>query len=259
MLPGFRIAFATVLLTVSVLIFGLGAAALLRASYDHFVDLSSAQLTRESTVARDQRARQTTLALLRVEMAEQADAANTPAALDAAVNVVAPEPAPPVVAAIPASVTATEDPIVATRPDGRASKVLPSERPNVTTSDGIQVATIESAVREPARAEDVASRPSDLALGCLPTTFLGTGAQVALLVDPTPARADVSQQGRYVAAETTAKATRSGKSAIHRARRARLHYARLRRHRMAMRAQVIAAPPLGRAQRQPDPFLGFGR
>ena len=41
MLPGFRILFASVVLSVSILIFGLGAAALLRAAHEEFVKLPS--------------------------------------------------------------------------------------------------------------------------------------------------------------------------------------------------------------------------
>ncbi|HEX7789551.1 MAG TPA: hypothetical protein VF467_03385, partial [Afipia sp.] len=41
MLPGFRFLFATIVLAVSVLIFGLGAAALLRAAHEEFASLPS--------------------------------------------------------------------------------------------------------------------------------------------------------------------------------------------------------------------------
>ncbi len=72
MLPGFRFLFATILLSVSVLVFGLGAAALLRAAHDNFAGLPSAKIMREAAVAHDQENRKATLAMLRVEMiAEQ--------------------------------------------------------------------------------------------------------------------------------------------------------------------------------------------
>lgn len=44
MLPGFRILFATTVLAISILVFGLGAAALLRAAHEEFASLSSSRL-----------------------------------------------------------------------------------------------------------------------------------------------------------------------------------------------------------------------
>ena len=47
MLPGFRFLFATVVLAVSVLVFGLGAAALLRAAHEEFASLPSWRLAQQ--------------------------------------------------------------------------------------------------------------------------------------------------------------------------------------------------------------------
>ena len=41
MLPGFRFLFAAIALSVSILVFGLGAAALLRAAHEEFASYSS--------------------------------------------------------------------------------------------------------------------------------------------------------------------------------------------------------------------------
>jgi len=66
MLPGFRFLFATIVLAVSVLIFGLGAAALLRASHEEFASLPSWRPTQAPSFAlRTESA--PTLAMLRVE------------------------------------------------------------------------------------------------------------------------------------------------------------------------------------------------
>ena len=51
MLPGFRFLFATVVLAVSVLVFGLGAAALLRAAHEDFVNLPSWRLAQQPVLA----------------------------------------------------------------------------------------------------------------------------------------------------------------------------------------------------------------
>lgn len=47
MLPGFRILFATTVLAISILVFGLGAAALLRAAHEEFASLPSWRLAQQ--------------------------------------------------------------------------------------------------------------------------------------------------------------------------------------------------------------------
>lgn len=67
MLPGFRILFATTVLAISVLIFGLGAAALLRAAHDEFASLPSWRLAQQPMLAPQFEISGPTLAMLRVE------------------------------------------------------------------------------------------------------------------------------------------------------------------------------------------------
>lgn len=67
MLPGFRILFATTVLAISVLIFGLGAAALLRAAHDEFASLPSWRLAQQPMLAQQFEISGPTLAMLRVE------------------------------------------------------------------------------------------------------------------------------------------------------------------------------------------------
>lgn len=66
MLPGFRFLFAATLLTVSLLVFGLGAAALLRASHEQFVSLPK-QAIPAPIFAQTADAALPTLSMLRVE------------------------------------------------------------------------------------------------------------------------------------------------------------------------------------------------
>ena len=66
MLPGFRFLFAAIVLSLSVLIFGLGAAALLRAAHEQFASVPSRRPLPEPVFAR-QNDSPPTLALLRVE------------------------------------------------------------------------------------------------------------------------------------------------------------------------------------------------
>ena len=67
MLPGFRFLFAAVILSMSVLIFGLGAAALLRAAHEEFASMPSRRAPAEQVFARQNDAPPPTLALLRFE------------------------------------------------------------------------------------------------------------------------------------------------------------------------------------------------
>src|SRR3984885_11596049 len=66
MLPGFRFLFAAIVLSTSMLIFGLGAAALLRAAHEEFASIPSRRAPPETLFAqRDDAA--PTLALVRIE------------------------------------------------------------------------------------------------------------------------------------------------------------------------------------------------
>jgi hypothetical protein len=67
MLPGFRFLFAATVLSVSVLIFGLGAAALLRAAHEQFVSIPQRRAPAEPVFARRDEPLPPTLALLRLE------------------------------------------------------------------------------------------------------------------------------------------------------------------------------------------------
>jgi hypothetical protein len=67
MLPGFRFLFAAIVLSMSVLIFGLGAAALLRAAHEQFASIPARRATPEPVFAQPSEPPIPTLALLRFE------------------------------------------------------------------------------------------------------------------------------------------------------------------------------------------------
>lgn len=67
MLPGFRFLFAAITLSLSILVFGLGAAALLRAAHEQFASMPSRRATPEPVFAQQSEAPAPTLALLRVD------------------------------------------------------------------------------------------------------------------------------------------------------------------------------------------------
>jgi hypothetical protein len=67
MLPGFRFLFAAIVLSMSILIFGLGAAALLRAAHEEFASAPPWHATPETIFAQQSEATRPVLAMLRVE------------------------------------------------------------------------------------------------------------------------------------------------------------------------------------------------
>jgi hypothetical protein len=67
MLPGFRFLFAAIVLSMSILVFGLGAAALLRAAHEEFASNPSWRAPPETIFAQQAEATKPVLAMLRIE------------------------------------------------------------------------------------------------------------------------------------------------------------------------------------------------
>ena len=67
MLPGFRFLFAAIALSMSILVFGLGAAALLHAAHEQFASDTSLRTAPETTFAQPSEPTKPVLAVLRVE------------------------------------------------------------------------------------------------------------------------------------------------------------------------------------------------
>ena len=82
MLPGFRFLFAATFLTLSILVFGLGAAALLRAAHEQFATNPSWHAAPEATFAQQVEPARPVLAMLRVgtPAADQKASGDTPGA-----------------------------------------------------------------------------------------------------------------------------------------------------------------------------------
>jgi hypothetical protein len=96
MLPGFRFLFAAIVLSMSILVFGLGAAALLRAAHEEFASNPSWHAHPETMFARQAEATRPVLAMLRIEppAAEQKAPHGGPAVAAAAAEPAAFAPAP---------------------------------------------------------------------------------------------------------------------------------------------------------------------
>ena len=161
MLPGFRFLFAATLLSLSVLVFGLGAAALLRAAHEEIASTPARQTPREPVFAQPAEAPQPTLALLRFDppAAEKA-----PAELPTASEPSAPDPAAtPPVATAPAEAeqTAALKPEETAKPDEPAKPEAPA--PQSAEPAPAPVETTAAPAEAPAP-------PADVKLAAIPDT-----------------------------------------------------------------------------------------
>ena len=168
MLPGFRFLFAAIVLSMSVLVFGLGAAALLRASHEQFASIPSRRPPPEPVFVRQNEPPMPTLALLRVEpdVAEKAPdnvaATNIETVTPAAQAPEAPPAEPEKTAAlkldepvklnevVPAETVKAEIPAAKTRP---AVQAAPAEIPAAETPAAKEVEA--PAAKTPAENEEV--------------------------------------------------------------------------------------------------------
>jgi hypothetical protein len=106
MLPGFRFLFAAIVLSMSILVFGLGAAALLRAAHEEFASTPPWHATPETIFAQQSETARPVLAMLRVEppATEPKAADNVPTATapaePAAIAATPAEPEPERIAAL---------------------------------------------------------------------------------------------------------------------------------------------------------------
>lgn len=173
MLPGFRFLFAAIVLSMSVLVFGLGAAALLRASHEQFASLPSRRPPPEPVFVRQNEPPMPTLALLRVEpdVAEKAPdnvaATNIETVTPAAQAPEAPPAEPEKTAAlkldepvqlneaVPAETVKAEIPAAETIP---AVQAAPAEMPAAETPAAKEVET--PAANEQVKLAAIAERPA---------------------------------------------------------------------------------------------------
>jgi hypothetical protein len=127
MLPGFRFLFAAIVLSMSVLVFGLGAAALLRAAHETFASTPSWHTSPETTFAQPSDASRPVLSMLRVDppVAEKAPD-NAPAVTAAPVATAPSEPVATAPTPPPEQATTTPPPA---EPEQRVATLQPVDSP----------------------------------------------------------------------------------------------------------------------------------
>ena len=159
MLPGIRFLLAAIVLSISILTFGLGAAALLRAAHEEVASAPTRRVMPDPVFAQQAEPPAATLAMLRVEPAAPEKAPDTP---PAAIPV--PEPAPE---AVPVPKVEAEK-LAALKPDDVApaetAKPEPAATPEVVTkSEVVATETALPAAVEPAPAAEAKLAALDVA------------------------------------------------------------------------------------------------
>jgi hypothetical protein len=154
MLPGFRFLFAAIVLSISLLVFGLGAAALLRAAHEEFASNPSWHAVPEAMVAQQGEATRPVLAMLRVEprLAEPKASANVPAAAAEPAAIAPPPAGPEQIAApkpeeeeeaVPAEAAKPDTPVAESPAQSEAAAPAPADVP--AAADDTKTATSATA------------------------------------------------------------------------------------------------------------------
>jgi hypothetical protein len=253
MLPGFRFLFAAIVLSLSILVFGLGAAALLRAAHEEFASTPAWRNAPEMVFAQPVETTRPVLALLRVDTPVVEKSADTTPA-DAVPAATTPAPAEPErIAALKPEASpepAQPDAIVAERPAQNEAASAPAE-PSVAVAETetAETKTAETQIADtrlamsgdnaspvtPATSEPVAPPASPEAT--IAATKIATLGWPAVSIEtPRPVKAEGAKKD----------SAKTGSNII----KKRQHARRAARRRLAARARLTAQLPL----QQVDPF-----
>ena len=231
MLPGFRFLFTAIVLSMSILVFGLGAAALLRAAHEEFASLPTRRATPEPMFARLNDGPPPTLALLRVDtpdIVQPTENAPDAAVPEGAIDIPAPAEPEDLAALKPAEEPVQVEAAKPETPAKEASAETSIAPPSATTTDApianaeVQIAAV-AATPEPAAATPPATSPEPAAdipsfEGSIATTLIATLGGPAVIVDEKKADA---KPDRSVLRQRAAQRARERRRMIA-ARRARL-------------------------------------
>jgi hypothetical protein len=258
MLPGFRFLFTAIVLSMSVLIFGLGAAALLRAAHEEFANLPSRRATPEPMFARLNDGPPPTLALLRVDPpVTEKPAENVPAAVPEATTDV-PSPAGQTPDARPAepeklaALTPAEPmQFEAAKPEEPA-KEASAETPVAQAAAEAPVSAEVKVAAIPDMTEPAAATPPPLAPDIYSFEGNAAAARIATLGGPA-----VIVDEKTAANATEAKTTEAKPDPSAVKKRAAERARERRRIAAARRARLAREATLTLQQQQPNPFLPF--
>ena len=267
MLPGFRFLFTAIVLSTSVLVFGLGAAALLRAAHEEFAALPSRRAPPQPMFARQNDDQPPTLALLRIDPpAPEKPVENVPATIPEPVTEVTAQtvqtldgagPAEPEKLAalkpsdpVQAEPAKPETPAMETRVETPAAPVPAAETEAPVTDAEAKLADIPeplAAAPPPPLAPDVHSFEGNAA-----AAKIATLGDPAVVDEKTAAKATEAKapEAKAPEAKTPEAKTTEAKPAQSAARKR----ARERRRIAARRARLAREAALTLQQQQPNPF-----
>ena len=251
MLPGFRFLFTAIILSMSGLIFGLGAAALLRSAHEEFANLPSRRATPEPMFARLSDDPTPTLSLLRVDPVAEKPAQNAAAAAAAAAPDIPPpagqtseasavEPEKPAApAAEPTQVEAAkpEEPAKEASAETPAGPTLSPEAP--AASAEVKIAAVSAPESDAATPPETSPQPAADIPSFEPsiaTTLIATLGGPPVQIDQKTSTAEAKPDLRTV------------KNRIAERARERRRMAAVRRARLAREATLTLQ------QQQPNPF-----
>jgi hypothetical protein len=239
MLPGFRFLVAAIALSLSILIFGLGAAALLRAAHEEVASVPTRRVMPEPVFAQQAEPSAPTLAMFRVEPTLPEKTPDAPPATE-------PEPAPE---AVPKAET---EKLAALKPDAGAPAEAAGPEITAQESPAVAPAAAEPAVATETKIAVAAAEPADVA-EATPLPF-------ELIAPPPMADPDVTATFTAALGSPAAKVEKPAAAkkasekpdpdAIKKQRRA--ERARERRRQAARRARLAAQQAA--AQQTFDPF-----
>ena len=194
MLPGFRFLFAAIVLSMSVLVFGLGAAALLRAAHEEFASIPARRAPPETMFAQQSEATPPMLALLRIDAPmEQKAADDIPPAAQAEIASIPAEPE--TTATVKPENLSPPAPVAETLP---AAEAAPAQAAPATTEE-TKIAVAELPETEAvATSPEKASGPNPQDIGTASTKIAMLGGPPVTIeppaVSPKPAKTDVKNK-----------------------------------------------------------------
>jgi hypothetical protein len=257
MLPGFRFLFAAIVLSMSVLVFGLGAAALLRTAHEQFTSIPSRRAPPEPVFAKANEPPMPTLALLRFEptvLEKAPETVKVPDAVqDNAATTALPEPLAP--AARTPDVTPVEpEKLAALGPEQPGPTEL--VKPDVPAVDAAPVAAAAPG-EAPAAASDEVKPAAIAETSPSPPAIAPATAAEPATETPSPegniaATKIATLGGPAVTTEQPASFKKPGAKPDRSAARKRAARARERRRIAAARRALLAQQAA--AQQQANPF-----
>lgn len=248
MLPGFRFLFAAILLSTSILVFGLGAAALLRASHEQYVNNPSWRNgPQEQAFAQASEPAQPVLAVLRAE--PEMTAEPEPSLRDQVPTIGLPESEPEQVVAL--TIEAEVQPQVAAPPE-EAAAIEPAKAE--TTPEATAPAPTDTLTPADTTASIPDTKPAAVATaGELAPADPGAALASAALDVVAAKLAALNEPATTVAKDAPAKAKVDSKADI-KADVSKSDSKAKRKAKAKKRHRVVRRPPPQQLQQQLDPF-----